>query len=211
MATPGSSDQSGTDRALDMARNELRHRLADSFQLVTSLIRLRLQRTESPESRDDLSWLLDIVTALGLLQQRLTTADNGAFAAYLADVGQFWRRVAGERARILVEAERFRVDEQRTATLALIAHELIRDAVERSGDGPVSIDVLLRRTHLAFVGGMTERTLREVAEAVSGPLGWDADRVDEVARGIVAAYARHGFNEPAFLDATPSAPAGRLV
>lgn len=39
----------------------------------------------------------------------------------------------------------------------------------------------------------------------------DVDRVDEVTRGIVAAYARHGFNEPAFLDATPSAPAGRLV
>ncbi len=45
------------------------------------------------------------------------------------------------------------------------------------------IDVLLRRTHLAFVGGMTERTLREVAEAVAGPLGWDAERVDdEIAR-----------------------------
>lgn len=41
------------------------------------------------------------------------------------------------------------------------------------------IDVLLRRTHLAFVGGMTERTLREVAEVVAEPLGWDADRVDE--------------------------------
>ena len=40
-------------------------------------------------------------------------------------------------------------------------------------------DVLLRRTHLAFVGGMTDRTLREVAEAVAGPLGWDAARVDE--------------------------------
>ncbi len=40
------------------------------------------------------------------------------------------------------------------------------------------IDVLLRRTHLAFVGGMTERTLREVAEAVASPLGWDADRID---------------------------------
>lgn len=45
------------------------------------------------------------------------------------------------------------------------------------------IDVLLRRTHLAFVGGMTDRTLREVAETIAGPLGWDADRVDdEVAR-----------------------------
>ena len=42
-----------------------------------------------------------------------------------------------------------------------------------------AIDVLLRRTHLAFVGGMTERTLREVAEAVAGPLGWDAARIDE--------------------------------
>lgn len=41
------------------------------------------------------------------------------------------------------------------------------------------IDVLLRRTHLAFVGGMTERTLQEVAEAVAEPLGWDSARVDE--------------------------------
>lgn len=39
----------------------------------------------------------------------------------------------------------------------------------------------------------------------------DAGRVDEVARGIVAAYAERGFNEPAFLDATPSAPAGRVA
>jgi len=41
------------------------------------------------------------------------------------------------------------------------------------------IDVLLRRTHLAFVGGMTERTLQEVAEAVAEPLGWDSARIDE--------------------------------
>jgi len=41
------------------------------------------------------------------------------------------------------------------------------------------IDVLLRRTHLAFVGGMSERTLQEVAEAVAEPLGWDATRVEE--------------------------------
>lgn len=54
------------------------------------------------------------------------------------------------------------------------------------------IDVLLRRTHLAFVGGMTERTLREVAEAVAGPLGWDSDRVDdEVARSTEILRSAH--------------------
>ncbi len=39
----------------------------------------------------------------------------------------------------------------------------------------------------------------------------DADRVEEVARAVVAAYRREGFAEPAFLDASPSAPAGRLA
>ena len=39
----------------------------------------------------------------------------------------------------------------------------------------------------------------------------DADKVDEVARAVVAAYAEAGFAPPAFLDAQPSAPAGRLA
>ncbi|MFS0733476.1 glycerol-3-phosphate dehydrogenase/oxidase [Microbacterium sp. 1P10UB] len=38
------------------------------------------------------------------------------------------------------------------------------------------MDVLLRRTSIAFVGGMTARTLREVADAVAEPLGWDEAR-----------------------------------
>ena len=39
----------------------------------------------------------------------------------------------------------------------------------------------------------------------------DADAVEQVARAVVAAYEREGFGAPAFLDALPSAPAGRLV
>lgn len=39
----------------------------------------------------------------------------------------------------------------------------------------------------------------------------DARAVQEVARAVVDAYAAHGFGAPAFLDALPSAPAGRLA
>lgn len=145
MVAPRSPDQTEEEIARAAVQGELRDRLADSFQLVTSLIRLRLRRSETPESRADLSWLLDIVTALGLLQQRLASADPGAFAAYLTDVGAFWRRIGGEETRIVVEAERFRVAEQRAATLALIVHELVRDAVERAGGAPVALEVRLRR------------------------------------------------------------------
>jgi two-component sensor histidine kinase len=186
--TPEASGQTDQDGAREASRAELRHRLADSFELVTSLIRLRLRRTEAPQSREDLAWLLDIVTALGLLQQRLASADPGAFAGYLADVGAFWRRVAGDRARIFVEAERFRVAEQRAATLALIAHELIRDAVERAGEDSVTVDVRLRRGDggrgalVVRVSGATsgERDLWLVSglvEQLGGRLEQQADEV----------------------------------
>jgi glycerol-3-phosphate dehydrogenase len=60
------------------------------------------------------------------------------------------------------------------------------------------IDIVLRRTSLAFVGGMSVQTLREVAEAVAAPLGWDAERRDqEVADtvGILRDAHRVDFEE----------------
>jgi glycerol-3-phosphate dehydrogenase len=54
------------------------------------------------------------------------------------------------------------------------------------------IDLLLRRTSLAFVGGMTPQTLREVTDAVAGVLGWDAERRDqEVARTVEILRTAH--------------------
>ena len=39
----------------------------------------------------------------------------------------------------------------------------------------------------------------------------DGDAVHDVAAAVAGAYEREGFNPPAFLDAVPAAPAGRLV
>ena len=39
----------------------------------------------------------------------------------------------------------------------------------------------------------------------------DADAVHDVARAVAEAYQREGFNPPAFLDAVPAAPAGKLA
>ena len=38
------------------------------------------------------------------------------------------------------------------------------------------VDVLIRRTSLAFRGLVTGELLNEVADILSGPLGWDAAR-----------------------------------
>ncbi|WP_243854486.1 glycerol-3-phosphate dehydrogenase/oxidase [Canibacter zhoujuaniae] len=37
-------------------------------------------------------------------------------------------------------------------------------------------DMLLRRTHIAFRGGMTDETLQQVTDAIAAPLGWDENR-----------------------------------
>lgn len=57
------------------------------------------------------------------------------------------------------------------------------------------IDVVLRRTSIAFVGGMSVQTLTEVAEAAAGPLGWDSERVEkEVADTIGILRTAHRVN-----------------
>lgn len=54
------------------------------------------------------------------------------------------------------------------------------------------IDLLLRRTDLAFVGGMTPSTLDEVADAIAPALGWDEERrTEEIARATDVLRSAH--------------------
>ncbi|WP_301178689.1 glycerol-3-phosphate dehydrogenase C-terminal domain-containing protein, partial [Arthrobacter globiformis] len=48
------------------------------------------------------------------------------------------------------------------------------------------VDVFIRRTSLAFRGLVTEELLHEVAEVLSGPLGWNAG-----ARAAEILHAQH--------------------
>jgi glycerol-3-phosphate dehydrogenase len=55
------------------------------------------------------------------------------------------------------------------------------------------IDVVLRRTNIAFVGGTTLPLLTELANVLAGRLGWSAgDRDREVADTVAALTSRHG-------------------
>jgi len=54
------------------------------------------------------------------------------------------------------------------------------------------IDLLLRRTALAFLGGMSAGTLRDVAESIAEPLGWDAATVEsEIAHATANLRTAH--------------------
>lgn len=112
---------------------ELRHRLANSFQLLQAVIQIRLRSAADPESRRHLSWLLDVVTALSMLQQRVGLAGPVDFAKYLIEAASYWRRICESGAiGIDLQIEAAQVSENEASTLALIAHELISNAIEHA-------------------------------------------------------------------------------
>ena len=106
---------------------------ANRLQIVSSLIKHRLRRAAGAEARRDLVWLLDAVTALGLLHDRLGAGGDADFAGYLREVGLFWRRTVEDRnIAVEVDASDLPVPAAKATTLALIAHELVGNAVEHA-------------------------------------------------------------------------------
>ncbi|MDP3747110.1 MAG: sensor histidine kinase [Phenylobacterium sp.] len=108
---------------------ELRHRMANTFQLMSALARMRGQRASEPEARRQLVWMADAIGSLGALERHRQEAGID-FAAYLADMAPVWQRRQGTRpAEIQLSCAQLHVSDQAASTLALIAQELIANAL----------------------------------------------------------------------------------
>ena len=111
---------------------ELEHRLDSGLSLLQVIVGIRLRTVTDPESRRHLTWLSDVTAALGLLNRRLRQDQALVFADYLAEAAGFWRRTCeGRPIGIEVKAD-VDVPDTHTLALALIAHELIGNAVRHA-------------------------------------------------------------------------------
>lgn len=165
--------------------SELRHRLSNSFQLLQAVIHIRLRSASDPESRRHLSWLLDVVTALGMLQQRIGMAGPTDFGAYLIEAATYWRRVCeGRPIGIVLSVERVQVSEVQASTLALICHELISNCVEHAFPhgraGSVELDFFERKD------GARELVVRDNGAGLPDPASSSSRQGLELVRGLVA-------------------------
>ncbi len=112
---------------------ELERRLLGGYQLLQALVGIRLRSVTDPESRRHLTWLSDVVAAMGLLTRR--TAEGGPvdFAAYLEDAAGFWQRACEGRAiRIDIRAAAADLPESHALPLAIILHELMSNCVRHA-------------------------------------------------------------------------------
>jgi len=108
---------------------ELQRRLLGGYQLLQTLVGIRLRSVVDPESVRHLAWLSDVTAAMELISRRMTAAGPLDFAGYLEDVAAFWSRACEDRAvRIDVRGQAALLPDSHLLPLAIITHELISNA-----------------------------------------------------------------------------------
>lgn len=108
---------------------ELQRRLLGGYQLLQTLVGIRLRAVDDPESVRHLTWLSDVTAAMELISRRMTNEGPLDFAGYLEDVAAFWTRACeGRPVRLDVRGQAALLPDSHLLPLAIITHELISNA-----------------------------------------------------------------------------------
>ena len=115
---------------------EVNHRVANSLQLISSLIALQGRRVADPDARAMLRRAAERVDAVALVHRRLYTSNDVEFVEmdqYLAGLLDEFRRALeadGEDNRIELFAESVRIETDKAVSLGLIVNELVTNALK---------------------------------------------------------------------------------
>lgn len=115
---------------------ELQRRLLGGYQLLQTIVGIRLRSVVDPESVRHLAWLSDVTAAMELISRRMTADGPLDFAGYLDDVAAFWSRAyEGRPVRIDVRGQAALLPDSHLLPLAIITHELISNACRHAFPG----------------------------------------------------------------------------
>ncbi|RZJ43587.1 MAG: sensor histidine kinase [Brevundimonas sp.] len=133
---------------------ELQRRLLGGYQLLQTLVGIRLRSVADPESVRHLTWLSDVTAAMELISRRMIGDGPLDFAGYLEDVAAFWSRACeGRNVRVDVRGQTTLLPDSHLLPMAIITHELISNACRHAfpDDRRGSIAVAFSRA----VGGVS--------------------------------------------------------
>ncbi len=170
---------------------EVNHRVANSLQLISSLLELQARRITVADARDALHAAAERVEAVSLVHRRLYTSADVAYVEmdqYLAGLVEELQRSVGTQdasCSIRLHADPARVETDKAVAIGLVVNELVTNAAKYAypdGDGG-EVRVNFRRDDDAF-------TLTVEDDGVGLPPGDAAPQGSGLGAVIVAAMAR---------------------
>lgn len=115
---------------------QLQQRLLGGYQLLQTLVGIRLRSVSDPACRRHLTWTSDMTAALELISRRMGPDGAVDFVAYLDDVSAFWSKVSeGRGIGLQVRGQAAVLPDSHVLPLAIITHELISNAVRHAFPG----------------------------------------------------------------------------
>jgi two-component sensor histidine kinase len=120
---------------------EVNHRIANSLQLISSLIELQSRKVSSLEARAMLKQAADRVEAVTLVHRRLYTSNDVQFVAmdqYLEGlIDELQRAVSMEErdGKITLVAQPIRVETDKAVSIGLIVNELVTNSLKYAYPG----------------------------------------------------------------------------
>lgn len=115
--------------------SDVRHRTANTLQLLATLARMRGQKASDLEARRQMLWMAETIGALGSLERR-RSPEGIDFSGYIEEMAPVWRRrQAGQPVEVLVSVDPLHVRDQAAPTLALILNELVSNALTHGLQG----------------------------------------------------------------------------
>ena len=205
-----------TNARLEALLHEVNHRVANSLQLVTAMIRLQAGALADPQARQALSDTERRIDAIAQVHRRLYTTDDvqavdmkDYLEALVDELGEAWASDEPRRALTLT-AESIRLPTDRAVSLGVIVNELVSNAFKYayapSSPGEVRVSLTRDGDGGAFVlaveddgvglggeprtqgSGLGGRLIRAMAQSLRSSVEYDssAGGLRAVLRGAIA-------------------------
>jgi two-component sensor histidine kinase len=213
LKTRAESELRASNARLEALLAEVNHRVANSLQLVSAMVRMQSSALEDPGARAALEDTQRRISAIAQVHRRLYTGDDvehvemrDYLAQLIEELGATWSTSEAPR-RLSLAAEPLRLPTDRAVSLGVIVTELVSNACKYAypgGDGEVRI-ALARDGELRFrlvveddgigIGddgpkgtGVGSRLIRAMAQSLDAALDYDA--AHRGTRAVLAAAIR---------------------